>query len=417
LRSFISRDSHEVMKRKPTIMFLNRTFPGQKGLNGRLLADLAQAFVKDGWEVSVVTTDKNYKISSTMKRLSGLSVYRVGTSYKKTLWGYFVAYMRLLIKGLSLPGHHIVVTLTDPPMLITAGQLIARVKGSRHVHWCQDVYPDLLPPMGVKIPKLLMSFLKRHSKKALNKSYRIVTTGRCMARHMIKKGVQPKKISVIPNWYDADLLLEDKTFKGTGEKKKGKALAFTDDDNKFRVLYTGKLSRLHPIQPIVKAAQSLQKTHPDIEFVFSGDGVGYKNLARARSELGLTNIRLLPEQPAKNLPVLARSGDIHLVILHEKAVGMSVPGKFYSALAVERPVLFLGPEECEVGQIIDDYGCGTVIAPDNLNGFLMAVQSYRESSSYWDRAHKGAVKAAKVLTPEQSLQLWLDKMQSILRDL
>ena len=41
---------------KPTVLFINRTYPPGKGATGRVLRDLAQAFARDGWAVTVLTT-------------------------------------------------------------------------------------------------------------------------------------------------------------------------------------------------------------------------------------------------------------------------------------------------------------------------------------------------------------------------
>ncbi len=410
------------MKRKPSILFLNRVFPGQKGATGRVLLDLSHAFVKDGWQVSIVTTGSEFKVPTSLKRKAAFNLYRVGKTPKKTVLGYAKAYFQLMFKALGLPKHAIVVTMTDPPMLVTAGRFISFMKASKHMHWCHDLYPDLLPVLGVKWPKWTIKLLRRFSVNAMNKSDRVIAIGRCMARYLNKRGVEAKKISVIPNWYDVRILDKNAAQKSKRKKKVAiktvaKELAFTEESTKFRILYAGSLGRLHPIKPILLAAQKLQKTHSDIEFVFVGDGVGFKNLARERSERGLTNIRLLPHQPIENLPALMESGDVHLVTLNEKATGLSVPSKFYGSLATGRPVIFLGPPESEVAKIISDFGCGSVIDPDNINALSLAIQNYRESDTFWFNAQKASIKAAKILTPEQSMQLWLDKAENVFQQL
>lgn len=410
------------MKRRPTILFMNRVFPGQKGASGRMLYDLAQAFVKDGWQVSVVTTGSEFKVPANLKKQAGFSLYRIGKTPKKTVLGYAKAYFLLMFKALQLPRHSIIVTLTDPPMLVTAGRFVAFMKASKHIHWCQDLYPDLLPILGVKWPRWIIKLLQRFSRNAMNKSDRVITIGRCMGKYLKKQGVETQKLSVIPNWYDARILDKNAAKRSKRRKKVNvkaptKALAFTEETSKFRILYAGTLGRLHPIQPVIKVAQKLQKTHDDIEFVFVGDGVGFKNIARLRSEKGLTNIRLLPHQPIENLPTLMESGDIHLVSLNDRATGLSVPSKFYGSLATARPVIFLGPKGSEVAQIIDDFGCGSVIDPDNINALSLAIQNYRESDKFWFKAQRAAIDAAKVMTPEQSIQLWLDKAETIYKEI
>jgi len=72
-------------------------------------------------------------------------------------------------------------------------------------------------------------------------------------------------------------------------------------------------------------------------------------------------------------------GDVHLITLREKAVGVSVPGKLYSAMAVARPVFFIGSRKSEVALTLDESSSGLCIRPGDVAGLtqeiLKAVQN------------------------------------------
>lgn len=107
------------------------------------------------------------------------------------------------------------------------------------------------------------------------------------------------------------------------------------------MLYAGSIGRAHPVDAIVTAARILQKAQPDIELVFVGKGEGFEKLAAAIAQFALDNIRLVPPQPAA-LKGLMESGDIHLVTMRDKSLGLLMPSKFYSALAAARPIVLQG---------------------------------------------------------------------------
>ena len=163
-----------MVKRKPSIILVNRVFPPQRGATGRMLSDLSMAFVKDGWKVSVVTTGTDEGVPSAIKKKANIEVFRVGKTPSKSLLGYMKAFILLSFKALTLPRHDIVVTLSDPPMIVLTGRLVQIFRSSRHIHWSQDLYPDLFPVVGVKLPRFCLKLFKNMSRKALKKADKIV---------------------------------------------------------------------------------------------------------------------------------------------------------------------------------------------------------------------------------------------------
>jgi colanic acid biosynthesis glycosyl transferase WcaI len=297
---------------KPSVVFFNRVYPPGRGATGRILRDLARAFARDGWDVTVVTTGP----IASKERDGAIRVIRVrGHAKVSGSFGYGRIWLKMLLTGLFMPRRDLVVTMTDPPLLVVVGKIVSRFKRSKHINWCQDLYPDLLPALGFRLPKFAMNFFHGASRRAMKKCDRIIVIGRCMARHLMQSGIDPKRISVIPNWPDGELVSPKKDFTAARLEAVNGARSykelFRDKEPKFRILYSGNLGRAHPVQTILHAATMLAGTNPEIEFVFVGDGPQFDRLARERSKRGLENIRFLPYQPASRLRELMESGDVH----------------------------------------------------------------------------------------------------------
>ncbi|MEM6781500.1 MAG: glycosyltransferase family 4 protein, partial [Pseudomonadota bacterium] len=287
-------------------------------------------------------------------------------------------------------------------------------------HWCHDLYPDLLPYVGLKLPAPLMQSLKKSTRRSMKKCDKVVTIGRCMAKQLTHSGVEPSRVAVIPNWPDYEILdpskagSDYKPFQLTNpDVARPSDQQVRDDSPKFRILYAGNLGRMHPIQSLLDAAYFMQD-RPEMEFCFVGDGPNYDRLAQERSKRGIENIRLLPYQPAKRLRYVMESGDIHIVSLKEDAGGLLVPCKFYAALAVGRPVIFIGPEDCEISQVIKDFGAGTVVPPRDAARLIETITEYRMNSDLWFAHQAGAIEAGKVFTPDQSITAWIKRAQEAL---
>lgn len=408
--------------RKPTVVFYNRVYPPARGATGRALRDLARAFARDGWDVTVVTTGPK----ALTERDGNVRVMRVKSSGKKSLFAYGLVWVRLLRAGMSLPRPDLMVTMTDPPLLVVAGRTIAKAKKCRHIHWCHDLYPDLLPALGVNLPRPISNWLRTLSRQAMRSCDKIVVVGRCMARHLTHSGVDPRRLTVIPNWPDAELVSDPgKARKGaarTGDERKILRPAngirphkdlVRDEEPKFRILYAGNLGRAHPLDDILGAAEILSTRHPEIEFVFVGDGPQFDWLAQERARRGLENIRLLPWQPAGRLRSLMESGDLHLVTMEEKAVGMLVPSKFYAALAVGRPCVLVGSAQSETGRVLQDFKAGTVVPQGHPKRLAATLRAYRMNGDMWFSTHEAALRAGRIFIPDESLSAWIERARDV----
>lgn len=403
---------------RPTVLFINRIYPPQRGPTGRLLRDLACAFVEEGWNVTVVTTGPKRGI----ERDGAITVHRTKGPEKPSLASYPWLWFKLLRLAKKAGHADLVVSMTDPPMLVLAGQRIAKAKKAKHVHWCQDYYPGVMEALGLKLPAFLHKKLEEYSCKALKSCDKIVVIGRCMAKSLAEDGVKPKTISVIPNWPDAELVNpapEIKHFKdGKGDHEvtvsKPYASQFKNGP-KFRVLYAGNVGRAHPTDMILQAAETLQQTHAEIEFVFVGDGRRFENLARERDRLGLGNIRFIPYQPAHKLREIMESGDVHLITLNKDALGFMVPSKLYAALAVGRPVIFAGPDDSEIVHILKDFKAGVRVDPNDGDALATAILEYRINGDAWFAAHDGALEAGKILTPKESMKAWIKRALGVVQ--
>ncbi|HKR63338.1 MAG TPA: glycosyltransferase, partial [Thermoanaerobaculia bacterium] len=90
------------------------------------------------------------------------------------------------------------------------------------------------------------------------------------------------------------------------------------------------------------------------------------------------NVTFLPYQPRELLSRSLSAPDVHLVSLQPQLEGLIVPSKFYGALAVGRPVIFIGARDGEVARIIDQHRCGRVVAPGDVDGLTAALRELAE---------------------------------------
>lgn len=396
---------------RPSILFINRVYPPEKGATGRMLRDLARSFARRGWQVHVLATGPK-----AIRELDGaVKITRIKAPEKPGMVvGYPLVWLKLLVALLRMPKADIVVSMTDPPLAVGLGTFAAKRMKAKHIHWCQDLYPDVLPALGVHFPDFIMNVLGKLSVRWMKRADKVIVIGRCMGRRLLSKGIGNKKVSVIPNWPDFELTEEAVSARLNDSPKPSfdhvdSAKPYEEQlkaGQKFRVLYAGNIGLAHPMNTIMDAAKVLNETNPEVEFVFVGQGQRFDKIAQYRAEFGLENIRLLPYQPNSRLREVMESGDIHLISMRSDAVGCIVPSKIYAAIAVGRPTVFVGPPRTELCKILRDFKAGLQVREGDTQALVESILYYRNSGDEWFAGHEGAKAAAEVFVPSDSMEVW-----------
>ncbi len=195
---------------------------------------------------------------------------------------------------------------------------------------------------------------------------RVVVLGPYMADRIAAKGVRPRRVTEIPVWSRRD---EVYPIPREGHPLRAE-LGLAD---KFVVMYSGNLGLAHTFEEFLGAARRL-KDHPEIVFLFVGDGPRMAEIRRAKREEGLDNIRLMDYVPREMLHISLSAADVHLISMRREMTGVVVPGKLYGVMASGRPALFVGPEHCETADTIRQAEAGVTVRLGDVDGLVEALQ-------------------------------------------
>lgn len=391
---------------KPSVLLINRVYPPVRGASGWMLRDLAETFAREGWSVTVLTTGDVAEQTGDQ----GVIIRRVKIPQHKNLVSYLVAWIKLTFTALRMARRDLIVTLSDPPMIYLVGRAFAKIKGAKHIHWCHDLYPDLFPALGYRLPRFLQNYLMRLSRRTMKMADAVVAIGQCMARHLTQTGMDISRLQVIPNWADRDVIAPPVAMpipvRVDVQGARPPETLIRDTSPRFRVLYAGTMGRAHPMQTVLDAAQALSM-HQEIEFVFVGDSPAHERLARERDRRGLMNIKFIPFQPAPLLKPMLENADLHLITQKSETAGLLVPCKFYTAMAAARPCLYVGAPDTDIARMILESGAGVVIAPGQGDHLAETVLAYRMNKDVWETGHQAARRVASAFTPAASLAAWV----------
>ena len=340
------------MLQRPRILFFQRAVPPEHSAAGSLAFDMAASLAAAGFEVCLLGTRTSDSIPAR-EVCDGVEIVRmrVPAFKRSSLLSRAAAlprtWLALLRGALACPKPNILVTLSDPPLAACAGALLARLRGCTHVHWCQDLYPDVAAAAGLmRSDGVMFRLLKQASLRALRSCSRVVAVGRCMQSHLSAAGVD--NCALVTNWSRLPACPDASSATG----------------NPFTVLYSGNLGRAHDFEGINAANEILVSRQSPARIVVRGDGP-------CRADV---HVELLPPVPWRDVPATLAAAGAHLITLRREFSGIVVPSKLYDISASGRPILFAGPRNCECAYAIEEAGMGLVV-PDRDGPALAAAIS------------------------------------------
>ena len=167
------------------ILFLNQFFYPDLAATSQYLTDLTRAVGADDL-ASVICSDTTYAQANgdspppvEIIRLKALPFTRL--TGRKRMASYLSVLASAAWAAFRAPRPDVVVTLTTPPLTSFIGYLLQKLRGSRHVIWEMDVYPDIAFDLGIlKRYTTLTRFVRHFSYQARRQADAVIALGECM---------------------------------------------------------------------------------------------------------------------------------------------------------------------------------------------------------------------------------------------
>lgn len=244
------------------------------------------------------------------------------------------------------------------------------------ISWVQDFYSIAVDKLARKKFPLVGAWVGawyRHlDRRCLQASAGVVAITKDFGPALADFGVQPERISVIPNWAPLDELpLRPKANAWSARHSLGE---------KFVFLYSGTLAMKHNPDLLRQLAVAF-RADQDVRVIVITEGPGAEYLRDKKATEGLNNLQLLPFQPFADMPEVLASADVLLTVLEREAGVFSVPSKVLTYHAAGRAILGAMPAENLAARILKEEGSGVCVEPEDANGFVSAAQQLRSDAS------------------------------------
>lgn len=355
------------------LIFVNRFYAPDISATSQMLTDAAQHLAK-GHDVHVVTSRLSYEgdeVFSASENIQGVKIHRIWTTrfgrghmVGRTL-DYLSFYVGVFFKLMRLATRNdIVVAKTDPPMVSIPANWAAALKGARLVNWLQDLFPEVVSALGMRLPGTVTSILRWARNASLRRARFNIAIGETMRDRLIDEGVYPDRVVVVPNWSDGDMIVpkEDNDLRREWDLR-----------DVFVVGYSGNYGRAHDFDTVADTIERLLEDG-SLRFLFVGGGM-YMDEIRSR---GYHNCTFKPYQPRERLPLSLTVPDIHLISLRPDLEGLILPSKVYGILAAGKPFINIGDPGGEVGRLVDEFKVGVNVASGHAGELCHAIKRLQQ---------------------------------------
>lgn len=372
------------------VVLVSEFFYPYKTSTQKILTELAEDFVEYGLEVDVLTTKNAYREEKQDLRkyeiYRGINIKRVfsteGNRDSKIgrLLNYITFTTSVFFNLLFKKNYDKILFVSNPPLVPFIGYLIKKLRGKNYIYLVHDIYPDVAEKLGViKKGSIISKVMNYMNKKIYTNAERIIALGKDMKRVIADKGVDEEKIEIVTNWADSRVNYEKEVDKNFYKKYRL--------ENKFNILYTGNISKVHAIDTIVEVAKIL-KNEEDIMFTFVGDGNRKQDLIKLKDKEDLRNIQLENYMFGEEYNNLLNCANLFITTLQQGIEGLGVPSKTYTYMSVAKPLIAIMSENSEIGSMVNQYNLGKQFNSKEYHKIAKFILELKNSNELYNEISK-----------------------------
>ncbi len=324
------------------------------------ITDICEEWVKQGYEVTVVTGLPNYPMGKIYEGykdkkwqdeiINGVKVHRCfeigrrnGVIFRFLNYYSFAWSSKKYLKKLKENFDVIFVNQLSPIMMAN-GALAYKKKNAnaKLMLYCLDLWPESLVAGGIQKGSLLYKHYHKVSKTIYNSADMVLITSKTFRRYLIEElGVNEENIRYLPQY--AEEIFSADTCRKT-------------PDGQIDLLFAGNIGKAQSLETIIKAAKETQDIQ-NLHWHIVGDGSDLERCKSLAAQLGVESITFYGRKPLEDMPLYYKNADAMLVtLIDEEALSLTLPGKVQTYMAAGKPII--AAINGETANVIKEAECG-----------------------------------------------------------
>lgn len=363
------------------ILFFSHYFPPESNAPAARTHAHCRRWAAAGHDVTVVTCVPNHPRGVVypgyrnrlrqVEEMDGVRVVRVGTylAANADVWkrtASWLSYMAAAVLFGIVERRPDIVIATSPQFFCAwAGVLVGAVRLRPLLLEIRDLWPASITAVGAVRSRPALWLLERLERLTYAAAAHIVTVGDGYRQGLVKRGVDPPRVSVVTNGVDTELFRPRRP-NPAYQTRLGVAGCFV-------VAWCGTIGLAHGLEVVLRAgARLIERARRDVVFLLVGDGARLDALRAAAAHQGLENVIFTGRLDRSEIPNVLSCSNAFLVHLRASPIFTTVmPSKIFEGAAMALP-LVVGVRGF-ARRFVEEAGCGLCIEPDNDGELVDAV--------------------------------------------
>jgi glycosyltransferase involved in cell wall biosynthesis len=299
-----------------------------------------------------------------------------------------------------------VVFATSSPLTIALpGIYAARRARAPFVFEVRDLWPELPIAMGALNSPISIAAAKALELFAYRNAHHVVALSPGMKEGITRRGIDPDRVSVIPNCCDLDLFDVPESA-GESFRREHAWLG-----SRPLVVYCGTLGRINGVDYLARLAAEVGRLDPEIRFLVVGSGFEEDQVNRRAQELGVLNRNFFMQSqvPKRDVPRILSAADVATSLFIDlPAMWANSANKFFDSLAAGRPVVT--NHKGWLGELVCNRGLGLVLDPTSVVASGADLVEFLHDRESIQRAREAARRTARELFDRDVLATQLESV-------
>lgn len=369
------------------ILFISNFFPPETGAGSIRVEELARRWSSNGHKVTILTGYPNYPRYEiyegyknrliSYEKWNGLDVIRTYTYVPRKatiiqrLFGQVMFMICGILGGLFATKPDIIVASSPPFSVGFTAFVLSIIRRRPFIFDVRDPYPEAPIELGVITNPVLIFILRKIERMFYNSATAVVTVTQGFKDILVRNGCPCGKCYVVPNGVNVNF------FQKLPSQDRNSILLKFGLQDKFNVVYTGTLGRVHNLKIMIEAGSRL-KEDEGIRFVIAGEGAKRQEIEKMIAELQLKNFVIMNSIPKDDVRELLSVADIGFQALEDiDYIAGAHAVKIFEYMAMGLPVIFSGRGESKM--LIENADCGICCGQNDLEGVINAINTLKEN--------------------------------------
>ena len=342
------------------ILYIHQYFKTPNDPGGTRSYWLAQALIKNGYNVTMLTSSSTIKNNVEKTIIDGINViylkvvYNQKMSFYQRLFSFLIFMFKSIYYAFLQKNIDLVFATSTPLSVGFPALIIKKIKKIPYVFEVRDLWPEVPIQMGAIKNKLIKKLLIWLEKLIYKNAKHVVALSPGMAKGVLKYE-SPLKVSMIPNMSKIDSFWpREKDFNLM--KKLGL------NTKSFKVIHFGSLGIANGAFSIIESAK-LIKNNNNIEFIFIGSGSTEHELKNLCTKYNLENVHFLGEFPMDKTSEIVNFCDVSIIsFLDLPILYTNSPNKLFDSLSAGKPIIVNSAGWTK--DLVEKYSCGFYVNPN-----------------------------------------------------